>query len=308
MASEAATVPRPVRNAPTPTRTEPSAPASVQSSPAIASAGSWRPLVPSRGPSLADIQSEQALRAARAETPRPITRHPSAPAVTPAPPAARPNAPASPAPASVAPVYTPTRLVPNSRTVSGSRTTPKGGFGSADVPWTNYTLAPVSPPVHDPFVASSSTPPSGGASFAAIQSQQRAEVAAIKEVKAPRSFAEVMAREREEAKEREEEQRRIEEELEFARWFEEESKRVQSMVNAPAFIPRSAGPSEASGSRGGRGGRGGARGGGRGGKKSNAGTPIPQSASDGAVTPQAKGKSPRRGRGRGGSRAPEVKT
>lgn len=320
MATEAATERRPRTAGSSLERVEVRPCATGSTTPLLsATTGSWRPLQPTRGPSLAEIQSEQSARAARAEPPRPITRHPSAPAATTlSSPLARP--PPTP---TVAPVYTPTRLAPpTTRTPSGSRPTAKGGFGAADVPWTNYTFAPASPPpAHDPFLATSSTPPppalaascSSSSSFSAIQSQQKAEVAAIKEVKAPRSFAEVMAREREEARRREEEVRRVEEEVEFARWFEEESRRVQGMVHAPEFVPRapalaSPGSTARGGGRGGRGGGGGR--GGRGGKKGGVGGPAP-----GAEATPAKGKSPRRGRGRGGAsgagagRAPDaVKT
>lgn len=268
MASEAANAPRPK-----PTPLVESRPViSTPGIPSSSSGGSWRPVVSASKPSLASIQSEQqsirtpvSSRAPAEVLPRPLPRQSSAsPATT----------GAGPSPARISqptgPLYTPTRAPSG----SGSRTTPKGGFGGADIPWTNYTIAPtvssspalgsLSDGFGSPATAATSPPPS--ASFAAIQSQQRAEEAAIREVKAPRSFAEVMAREQAEARKREQDERQAIEAAEFDRWFELESQRVQGMLQAPEFVPQSASAAVPAGSLSSRGGGGhNARGGGGGG-------------------------------------------
>lgn len=281
-------------------------PASAPSVPLSTSATSWRPLSASKT-SLASIQSEQSVRTpVSSRAPQPLPRQASAPAVVASPSASRPMASGS--------TYTPTRMPSGSASGSATRSTPKGGFGAADIPWTNYTFAPpssapasVSPAAVDPFLPSSASSPRAR-SFAAIQSQQRAEVAAIKEVKAPRSFAEVMAREQEEARQREEDERRAVEEAEFAKWFEAEARRVQGMMQAPEFVPKSGGESSPGGGRGGargarggsRGGRGGAgsSGGGRGGKKTATSGDAKTAAEGNAHRP----KQPKANRGRGGNR------
>lgn len=96
------------------------------------------------------------------------------------------------------------------------------------MPWTNYTIAPPSP-TPDPFTAfaTSVSPPT----FASIQQAQRAEVAAIKEVKAPRSFQEVMAAEAAEEVARAEA-------VEFERWWAAEAARVQAESLRGATPPR----------------------------------------------------------------------
>jgi hypothetical protein len=200
-----------------PAHGKPTSPAPSTSSPSwrsplpSTSSTGWRPVDVAARPSLSSIQSEQSstrIPASRAESSRPVAVR--------APTATLPS-PASSLTASsaAAPVFTPVRT--SNRTASGSRPVPKSSFGAADVPWTNYT--PVTPqvPPTDMF-GSPSSPPSS--SFASIQLAQRAEQTAIKETRAPRSFAEVMQQEAIDA------QKRAEAE-EFERWFEEESRKVQ---------------------------------------------------------------------------------
>ncbi|KAI5481874.1 BTB domain and ankyrin repeat containing protein [Pseudohyphozyma bogoriensis] len=155
--------------------------------------------------------------ASRPEPSRPVSHRAT---LAPAPPAGPPSNPSS---AIGAAVIVPTRQ--GNRAASGSR--PKASFGAADIPWTNYSAAPTPAPAFDAFSASPSTPPL--ASFASIQSQQRAEVEAVRENKAPRSFADVMAQEREDA------QRKAEEE-DFERWWAQESERVRRESEATFLV------------------------------------------------------------------------
>jgi len=159
------------------------------------------------------------------------------------------------------------------------------------------TPAPViSPPStsFDPFA------PPPMSSFAAIQSEQIAQVEAVKDHKAPRSFAEVMAQEQADARRREEEDK---EAKEFAKWFEEESKRVQAEESAL----RSAVASGSGGSKGKKGARGGATSGTRGkGAKKNAGGGNGENAQPSDVSTPPKAKRSSRGggsSGRGGGNA-----
>ncbi|KAK4703901.1 inhibitor of Bruton tyrosine kinase, partial [Phenoliferia sp. Uapishka_3] len=215
---------------------------------------SWRSSSSPR-PSLADIMATEQARPSPTP-PLPVTSRRPIPAPL-SPSLSQPSPKPSPAP-----VITPSRL--------GASRASTSGFGAADVPWTNYTVAPppprVSPDPFSPFAASVS--PARG-SFASIQQAQREEINAVKEVKAPRSFQEVMAAEAAEERSRAEilefERRERAEALEFERWWAEESKRVQA---------ESVGSSGGGGTRGGGAKRGGGRGGrgrGRGGKgpKSN---------------------------------------
>ncbi|KAK4048797.1 hypothetical protein OIV83_004563 [Microbotryomycetes sp. JL201] len=274
----------PTRPLPSHSTSSPAVPASQGSSVdhgSVSPAG-WRVSAPTKT-SLADIQAAQSQTPTRPlpGSSRPVigTRPVSATssAGVSAASAARPALAPS---AASGPVYIPAKLAP------GQRAATRGGFGGADVPWTNYSsigrdspgpsatvtsslsqsLAAISSsesgngggqlPVSSPPAASSSSL----SSFAAIQSQQQAEIQAIRQVKAPRSFLQVMAHEQEEQKRRDDEER---ERREFEAWFEEESKKVQKMVRAPEFVPRGVGPSSSAGQQAGeqaRGGKDGKRG------------------------------------------------
>lgn len=184
----------------------------------------WRALdAPS--PSFLSIQSSQVTV--------PVPRAPVPPAASRAAFALRPAASPIPlAPTRASTIITPTRQVRTSL-ASGSGGGSGSGFGAADVPWTNYT-APPSPafpasfaPATSPTLTSSAfTPPTAAApTFASIQSQQQAANESYKTLKAPRSFAVVIAQEQAEAKEREERAREREEERAFAIWWDAEAER-----------------------------------------------------------------------------------
>ncbi|GAA5904198.1 hypothetical protein JCM6882_003976 [Rhodosporidiobolus microsporus] len=301
---------------PTPPATPSSAPGGLS-----ASALSWRPVVSSRPSSLAEIQSQQATSTPR-RPPPPSPATSSLSAARPSPSRATPPAVASPSPradpaAASGPVYTPSRLTPTSRTSSGPRV-PKASFGGSDTPWQNYErISAPAPPVtstpptssFDPFAAPAAT------SFAAIQSEQLASVAAVKDHRAPRSFADLMKEEQAAARRKEEEDR---EAREFAKWFEEESKRVQ----------REQSSLRAQATGGGGGGKGKKSGGGKGkgGKKpaaavegdgGAASSPQPSPGPSGASTPKrggagggggGRGSGGGGGRGRGGGRGGKPST
>lgn len=128
-------------------------------------------------------------------------------------------------------------------------------------------------------------------SFAAIQSEQIAQVEAVKDHKAPRSFAEVMAQEQADARRKEEEDR---EAKEFAKWFEEESKRVQ----AEEAALRSAVASGSGGVKGKKGSRGGAAGAGRGkGAKKSGGVGNGETSQSSDISTLPKAKKSSRGGG-----------
>ncbi|GAA5832398.1 hypothetical protein JCM11251_006438 [Rhodosporidiobolus azoricus] len=268
-----------------------------------ASSPSWRPVAPSRPSSLADIQSQQAASSPqRPAPPSPAASSLSAARPSPSratPPVASPPPSADPA-AAAGPVYTPSRLPPASRTASGLRV-PKTSFGGSDTPWQNHEriftpTPPVSPPSFDPFAAPAAT------SFAAIQAEQVASLAAVKDHKAPRSFADLMKEEQAAARRKAEEEK---EAREFAKWFEEESKRVQQ---EQAALRAQATTSEGGGS----GGKGKKSGGGRGkgGKKpavpvaeggaTASSSPQPSPGPSGASTPKRGGGGGGRGGGGGG--------
>ncbi|GJN90353.1 hypothetical protein Rhopal_003364-T1 [Rhodotorula paludigena] len=317
MASESAAVER---------RTSAPRPAAV-SSPTIvgglsASAPSWRPVAPQRASSLASIQSEQKA-ASTPPVPRRLsvqpTASPSSPSIR-SPPAQQSPSRATPpssghaspalrpdSTAALGPVITPTRL-PSSSAKSGSGTrTPRAVFGGSDTPWQNFermagstaspvagpssfaaaSPSPISPPA-DPFAR---PPPAG--SFAAIQSEQIAQLAAVKNHQAPRSFADVMAQEQADAARREQELR---EEKEFLSWFEEESRRVQKQNETPAKGPKS-------GKKGG--GPGGGKGKGKAQGKKAVGAQNSDGSDAGPSAPQPSGltaSKPSRGGGGGGGR------
>ncbi|GAA6032146.1 hypothetical protein JCM8097_007096 [Rhodosporidiobolus ruineniae] len=303
-----------------------------------ASSPSWRPVVASRPSSLADIQSQQASSPVRRPSGPPSgASTPARPAPSPAQrPVASPLT-SPPPPAASGPVYTPSRLPPSShRTPSGSlgrassaATGPRSSFSGSDAPWQNYDALPLAPspalapaaPAFDPF-----SPPSAPArSFAEIQSEQAAAGAAVKSHQAPRSFAQLM-REDQARKKREEEEER--EAREFARWFEEESRRVQAEQAALRQAVNGGGGGGGGGKKKGKGGGGGqgAEGGkGKGKGKKPAPPPaalanpaeariddelLPSTSSQpasGASTPRrggggGGGGGRGRGRGRGGSR------
>lgn len=259
-----------------------------------ASSSPWRPSTPSWQPagttrtSLADIQSQQSafvapFLPAPIPTRQPVRNYPSSSPISASPSAssfARPSASSS---AHGAGVITPSRMPSiSNRTPSGSR---PSGFRAADVPWTNYTVAPAPPPLDDPFEFFSTSPPAASASFASIQSQQKAEVEAIKETKAPRSFAEVMAQEALDALNRAEE-------IEFEKWWEAESKKMAA-GDATSFAQSVATP-ESSGRGRGRGGSSKKAGGGSG-KKINVEAVV-------GVNPGESSSSGRGGSGGGGNR------
>ncbi|KAK4052965.1 hypothetical protein OIO90_004089 [Microbotryomycetes sp. JL221] len=330
-------------------------------------AASWRPVTttPTKT-SLADIQAQQQQQGTRtgilprSESARPTigvrpVSSTSSQGLTSALSASRP--PLVPSAAS-GPVYTPSRPSP------GQKATTRGGFGGADVPWTNYasassiastsshpassspselgmsmtpptrrvssssstiptsSLTPVAPTIElasprQTATLSSSSPASGLSSFAAIQTQQQAELLAIREVKAPRSFLEVMASEQQENAKREKEDK---ERKQFEAWFEQESQKVQKMAMAQEFVPRT-GPvtssnllGAGSATRGGKDGRGRAskRGGGGKGKGSSSSSGVgqssgasattkdkPSAAVEGDSTPTSAASRGGRGRGRG---------
>mgnify|MGYP001578745919 FL=1 len=288
MATEAASERRP-RTSPSVQRLDPrpsSSPPPTSTPPSWRpTAANWRPAENTRT-SLASIQSEQATLAARAARDDPLRSLPRPiPTFSPAPPT--PTRLSNPASAAGSPVITPTRSI-GTRNVSGSRP-PKASFGAADVPWTNYNLAPSSP-VLDPFTTYASSSPSTSApsfSFASIQSQQRAEVDAIKETKAPRSFAEVMAQEAADAVAKAEEE-------EFARWWEAETRRVAAENTAIGAAAVEAGKKGAK-AQGGRGGK--AK---RGGGASRGGAQASGSSSPARGGSSSPGRGGRGGSGRGG--------
>lgn len=268
--------------------------------------GNWRPVPVARASSLASIQSEQAVATPR----RPSIPHSSAStpptlaSTRPGPSSPSPSPAVRPADPTVAagPVYTPSRLV--SRSSSSAQRLPKTSFGGSDQPWQNFDRITTTPAPVVPSPSSSFDPfaPPPRSSFASIQSEQIAQVAAVKDHKAPRSFAEVMAAEQAEARRREEEDR---EAREFAKWFEEESKRVQA---EEAAVRAAVTGGSGGGKKGSKGGKGGGGGGGassgrpKGGRKS---VPASDSAqaieASGSSTPQ-KGKKPAKGSGGGASR------
>ncbi|KAJ8293937.1 BTB/POZ domain-containing protein 1 [Rhodotorula toruloides] len=278
-----------------------------------ASASSWRPVSAPRASSLASIQSEQQAAAPT------VSRTPSTPSLRSPPPLLRNTPPASspslrspPPPGSATgPVYTPSRMTPTKGT-PGSRT-PKSHFGGSDTPWQNFDrIAPPAPPVassssaaFDPFA-----PPSPAASFAAIQSEQIAQLAAVEHHRAPRSFADVMAEEQAEARRREQ---ALKEEKEFLAWFEEESRKVQQETGGQPAVAQPGKSGKRGGSGGGRGGK--SRGGGA--KKSVPPSQTeagPSESPSGAITPKRGGAScggrggrgGGRGRGKGAGNAPNT--
>ncbi|GAA5888090.1 hypothetical protein JCM5296_005430 [Sporobolomyces johnsonii] len=311
----------------------PSGSASPGSTSLSASAASWRPVPAARPSSLASIQSEQAtsMPVRRPSVPGLSSTPPSrssgtfpslsarpAPSPSPSSPAVRPSDPA----AATGPVYTPSRLAPAaSRTSSSSSSNPrvpKPSFGGSDTPWQNFER--IAAPAPPPLVAATTVPafdpfaraPGPATSFAAIQSEQKAQLAAVKSHQAPRSFAEVMAQEQQAARRREEEERDA---REFARWFEEESRRVQeeerALRGAAAGGGRAGGAGKGKkgaggGGGGGRGGAGAGAGAGRGkggGKKSGGGGAQQQQpgTSEGEAPPAAAGSSTPKKGGRGGA-------
>ncbi|GAA5880086.1 hypothetical protein JCM3774_003304 [Rhodotorula dairenensis] len=239
-----------------------SVPGTVGPSGLSSTAPSWRPVAPPRSVSLASIQTEQqavgtpprrpsvqpstssSVRSGSANVSRDFVKEPS-PSGSPL---MRPVDPA----AAVGPVYTPTRLPSGSKsTTSGSRQ-PKSSFGGSDLPWQNFDRiaapAPAAPPIassssasFDPFAS-----PPAASSFMAIQSEQIAQLAAVKSHQAPRSFADVMAQEQADARRREQE---LKEEREFLIWFEQESKKFQGEQPAASVNGR---PSKKPGGRGGK--------------------------------------------------------
>ncbi|GAA5907521.1 uncharacterized protein JCM6883_001232 [Sporobolomyces salmoneus] len=233
MASESSATPK--RSA-TAAKT-PLSPPSVTSSPfqsnlPSASTSNWRPVAATRAPSLAEIQQSQAASTPRrpsiphnsASTPPvPSVSRPARPSPSPSTssPVARPSDPAN----ASGPVYTPSRLV--SRSSSSSQRLPKSSFGGSDTPWQNFDRITTSPPPPIPSPSSSFDPfaPAPTFSLASIMSEQKAQVEAVKDHKAPRSFADVMAQEQAAARRKEEEDR---EAREFEKWFAEEAKRVQA--------------------------------------------------------------------------------
>ncbi|GAA5933454.1 uncharacterized protein JCM15063_001318 [Sporobolomyces koalae] len=290
MASETLTTPK--RPSVSKTALSPSAPvqptSALSNALAGSSAGGWRPVPVARASSLASIQSEQVTANPR----RPSLPQASA-STPPAQVSARPvrpsPSPSTSSPAGVrspelaGPVYTPSRLT--ARSSSSSQRVPKASFGGSDAPWQNFdriTTSPTPPPApsavaFDPFA------PAPTFSFAAIQSEQIAQVAAVKDHKAVRSFAEVMAQEQADARRKEEEDR---EAKEFAKWFEEESKRVQAEEAAlrAAVAGGSAvganGAGAGKGKKGQTGGKSASSGrGGKGGKKSNGPVEQPRGSS-----------------------------
>ncbi|BGP49680.1 hypothetical protein JCM10450v2_005585 [Rhodotorula kratochvilovae] len=203
------------------------------------SSPSWRPVVPQRAASLASIQEQQATTPLRRPIAQPVASGSGSvrsPPVAPSPSRATPPplAVASPGTA-LGPVFTPSRLPSGSKASPASRAL----FGGSDTPWQNYDrLAPSPPPAPAPAAPTSPTSPNSdpfarpaSSSFAAIQSEQRAALDAVKSHRAPRSLAEVMAQERADAAARE---LQLREEKEFERWFEEESRRVQQQQVAAA--------------------------------------------------------------------------
>ncbi|KAM0792087.1 hypothetical protein ACM66B_004791 [Microbotryomycetes sp. NB124-2] len=331
----------PTRPAPSHSASSPAGVGTSYASPsASGSAGAtgWRVTTPTKT-SLAEIQaaqqSSQTQQQPQQSQTRTSTTNASRPVIGTRPLSATSSAGLSnsrPVAAAGGPVYTPLRLLP------GQKATTRGGFGGADVPWTNYAsigrdspsnvvvesatsspqlgggdhLVPVGvsspsslPAVDSTPAASTSTVigSSSSSSFAAIQSQQQAELQAIRQVKAPRSFLQVMQSEQEEQKKRDDEER---ERKEFEAWFEQESKKVQKMVRAPEFVPRGtlagSGTGDQQGDNGGGGGDGkkGKRGG-RGGGKSN--NRQPRVSDEAAATARQEGPARSEGsRGRGGGR------
>ncbi|GAA5902128.1 hypothetical protein JCM8208_002483 [Rhodotorula glutinis] len=205
------------------------------------SSPSWRPVVPQRTSSLASIQEQQQALLARRPSAQPIPSASGSGSVRSPPPAAPPTPSRSASSAPVAaspgvplgPVFTPSRLASGSKASPSPRT----HFGGSDTPWQNYDRmapSPTPPPAPVAVVASSPTDPfarPSASSFAAIQSEQRAQLAAVNAHKAKRSLAEVMAQEQADAVRREQE---LKEEKEFLSWFEEESKRVKQEQLAAA--------------------------------------------------------------------------
>ncbi|POY73358.1 hypothetical protein BMF94_3694 [Rhodotorula taiwanensis] len=306
MAKESAAADRRASLTKTPSALPSSAPSVPVAGPSglSSTAPSWRPVVPARSVSLASIQTEQksvvstpgrrppavsssssSLRTVPGSAPRELEASPGGS------PSLRPVDPASAA----GPVYTPTRLPSGSKSIPSGLRQSKSSFGGSDMPWQNFdriaTVA-VSPPAAvaastslDPFAA-----PAPAASFMAIQSEQIAQLAAVKSHQAPRSFADVMAQEQADARRREQE---LKEEREFLVWFEQESKKYQG--------DSSGDPGRSSAKKGGqRGGKAKAgSGGNRGGKAS---TPSKKSAPDGVDGTAAAGPSSKRSGGGGGGR------
>ncbi|GAA5990096.1 hypothetical protein JCM10908_005820 [Rhodotorula pacifica] len=294
-----------------------SAPSTAGPSGPSSTAPSWRPVAPPRSVSLASIQTEQqtvatpprrpsvqpassSLRSLPGSVPRDLAKEPSPSAS----PLMRPVDPA----AAVGPVYTPTRLPSGSKSTPSGLRQSKSSFGGSDLPWQNFDRiaapATVAPPVassssasFDPFAS-----PPAASSFMAIQSEQIAQLAAVKSHQAPRSFADVMAQEQEDARRREQE---LKEEREFLVWFEQESKKFQG-EQAPLASGR---PNKKSGGRGGKANKTGSAA--KGGKTTTsdpnaAGPSSPAAAGQSANAPKRNGGTGRtqaeggRGGGRGG--------
>lgn len=279
----------------------------------------WRP-VETPPPSFLSIQSQQATPA------RPATAPPTPRSSE----LRRPSIPTSSSPVSPpvlhrdksSHIITPVRQAVGSR--SSSSSVRKGGFGAADVPWTNYTAPPSpslppsfshsSPPSllsllpqqnqpqqqQEQYHASSSPPP---ISFASIQSEQHAAILSIQQTKAPRSFQSVIAQEAAESARRADLRAQRNEEEEFAKWWELESERVRKEGERDReAIARM--DQAVRGNMDGSGGRGSKRGGGHStrGKKAN-GLNLATEAEDIATSGGASrgaGRGRGNGRGRGG--------
>ncbi|GAA5985736.1 hypothetical protein JCM5350_007474 [Sporobolomyces pararoseus] len=289
----------------------PLSPPSATSSPLASSlagtaTGNWRPVPVARAPSLAEIQQSQAT----ATTPRrPSIPHNSAstPPVasmsrptrpSPSPSASSPIVRSSDPSAAAGPVYTPSKLV--SRSSSSSQRPPKSNFGGSDTPWQNFDRITTTPAPVIPSPSSSFDPfaPAPTFSLASIMSEQKAQVAAVKDHKAPRSFADVMAQEQAEARRKEEEDR---EAREFEKWFAEEAKRVQAEEAAiRAAVTGNKGKKASKGGKSTANSGGGAGGAsspaqGKGRKKPNENIRAPQGAGGAESSTPQKGKKPSKG-------------
>lgn len=257
--------------------------------------------------SLANIQSEQLAAASTSKLQSLLSRQatPFTPSFSPPVPVASTSTSPSPRAHVITPVRMPQRNGSGTPASTGSRTPRSNNatFAGGDVPWTNYIVAPPAPSPPTPSFpssfpdASAASPKLGSPaarSFLSIQSQQSAEILAIKTIKAPRSFTSVIAAEKAAAEAVALELAERNEEIEFAKWWDEEAARVADEMNS--FRRSEAALNEAAAAGAGRG---------RGSKKKRGGGTGRGGAASGQTAGQAGGESTRggarggRGRGRG---------